>query len=132
MNDALQKAKIRQAEAKIKTCKIARDAAYEALTKAQSAGAGPDRRQRLADAYDRAEEKLEAAENAAREMKRKAMGLTPTVGGGSLWQRIRSSGRLKVYPSDPEYQDALKLIGAGAVREVTSPALAPWVEIEAI
>jgi IS5 family transposase len=79
MNDALQKAKIKQAEAKIATMKIARDAAYKTLTAAQNAGAGPDRRQRLADAYDRTEERLEAAENEARELKRKALGLTPTV-----------------------------------------------------
>ena len=81
MNDKLLQAKIKQAEAKIRTMKIGRDAAYDALTAAQKSGARPDRRQRLADAYDRAEDKLEAAENAAREMKRKAMGLTPTVTG---------------------------------------------------
>lgn len=89
MNDALQQAKIRQAEAKIATRKIARDAAYKALTAAQSRGAGPDQRQRLAQTYDRAEDKLEAAENEARELKRKALGLTSTVTGHGVEYVVR-------------------------------------------
>lgn len=80
MNDALQQAKVRQAEAKIATMKIVRDARLKRLLAAQRGGAGPDRRQQLVEAYDSAEEKLEAAENEARELRRKAAGLTPTVG----------------------------------------------------
>jgi hypothetical protein len=89
MHDQLTQAKIKQADAKILTMRIVRDATLKRLLAAQRSGADSDRVRALADAYDRAEERLEAAQNEARELKRKALGLTPTVQGYGVEYVVR-------------------------------------------
>jgi hypothetical protein len=75
----LAESKIREAEARIATQKIRRDAAYRRLVAAQNTGASGATRARFVALYDRAEERLEEAENAAREARRRAMGLSPNA-----------------------------------------------------
>lgn len=77
--DKLAESKIREAEAKIATQRIRRDAAYRRLVAAQKSGASNAIRERFAGLYDRAEERLEEAENAAREARRRAMGMSPNA-----------------------------------------------------
>lgn len=79
IKEKLAESKVREAEAKIATQKIRRDAAYRRLVAAQRSGGSADTRARFAALYDRAEERLEEAENAAREAKRVAMGLSARV-----------------------------------------------------
>ena len=84
MHDQLTQAKIKQAEAKIVTLTIKRNAAEKALSAAGARGAGPDRRKKLIDAYDLSEERLMKAEDDLRALRRKSMGLTPTVAVGDV------------------------------------------------
>jgi hypothetical protein len=110
IKDKLAESKIKEAEAKIATQKIRRDAAYRRLVAAQKSGASADARARFAALYDRAEERLEEAEDATREAKRRAMGLSPSassqftrvigqsaitakaIGGGKYEAKVRRGG----------------------------------------
>jgi hypothetical protein len=130
IKEKVAQSKLREAEARISTQKIRRDAAYASLVRAQQRGASPDARQRLAALYDRAEERLEDAENEARELRRKSMGLTPTVSGrigfGPHVTRWLSSN-INAYPS-------ANALAAGAAEtfdlpldaELRSAALMAW------
>ncbi len=81
IRDRVIESKIREAEAKIATQKIRRDVAYDSLVRAQKRSASPDVRARFVALYDRAEERLSEAEDEARALRRRAMGLTPNVSG---------------------------------------------------
>lgn len=69
-------AKVRQADARVGTERLKRDAALGRLTAAQKRGAGPNERLRLTKAYDAAEGRLERANALASEARRRLAGPT--------------------------------------------------------
>lgn len=69
-------AKVRQADARVGTERLKRDAALKRLTAAQRRGAGPNERLRLSEAYSAAEGRLERANALASEARRRMAGPT--------------------------------------------------------
>lgn len=119
IKERLAESKLKEAEAKIATQKIRRDAAYASLVRAQKRGGSPDIRARLTALYDRAEERLEEAENEAREARRRKIGLSPTVSqSGSDAIRARGGSHiLRWLSSHVNAYNSPQALAVGAAEE---------------